>query len=75
MSLGHYPLSSSNSLFRHEHMLPFKITFPTLGVMQIPAYFGDTDKIRRATQSSSIPKGGASQEKQSCAVVFPFSAA
>jgi hypothetical protein len=42
---------------------------------KIPAYFGDGNKIRTLLILFSIPKGGVSQEKQSSAVVFPFSPA
>lgn len=43
--------------------------------MQDPCLFWRWRQNKKSHPEFSIPKGGASQEKQSCAVVFPFSTA
>lgn len=58
---------------QHEHMFPLiLLLFSYPGVMQDPCLFWQWKQNKKSHPEFSIPTGGASQEKQSFAVVFPF---
>lgn len=61
--------------FQYEHMFPLKLLLFSYPVMQDPCLFWRWKQNKKSHPEFPIPKGGASQEKQSCAVVFPFSMA